>query len=199
MAVRVRLAMRRTRFALLLMASANILGLLIGAAAVHAGHGWTLGFRDRLVGKARASSPILQRYRQGRLVAAAALDCAGNVMAATATAAAGWWPPGSLAIAVYRGWIGGIVSVDGHHRSRFRADESGLYYVVVVSLQLLAYTLAGGAGLNVGLARRWRGQQYAGPRTFGIPHQAVQDAACVYALALPIFAVASGLEFLWRA
>lgn len=195
---RVRLAVYRARLAVYCMSCAYAIGLLVGLVSAHVGHGWTLTFRDRIVSKAQASSPILRRYKKGQPVAAGALDCAANLTAATATAAAGWWAPAAFPIAIYRGWIGGIVSVDGRHRSRFAAKESGLYYALVLTLQLIAYTLAGGAGVNMGLARVSPRAEYQGARLLGIPHEALRDATYIYVLVIPIFAIASSLEFLWH-
>lgn len=198
MFTRVRLAIHRARFAVLLMGCAYSIGLIAGIVSVHMGHQRSLAFRDRVVSNAQASSPILRYSRKGQPIAAAALDCAGNLVGATATAAAGWWAPAPFPIAIYRGWIGGIVSVDHNHRSRFRATESGLYYALIVTLQLLGYILAGGAGVNLGLARAWARPEYAGSRMMGIPREAFRDAAYMYILVVPIFAIASALEFLWK-
>ncbi len=194
---RVQLALRRTRLGVLLMGCAYSVGLIVGIVSAHVGHRATLAFRDRIVSKAQASSSIIRYSRQGRPIAAAALDCAGNLVAATATAAAGWWAPGPFPIAIYRGWIGGIVSVDSHHRSRFGTIEGGFYYALVVTLQLAGYILAGGAGVNLGLARTRSRPEYKGSRLLSVPTEAYQDAAYIFLLVIPIFAFASALEFLW--
>jgi hypothetical protein len=190
-------AVHRARLAVFLMSCAYAIGLIVGLVAVHTGHQWTLTVRDRIVSKAQASSPILRHYKEGQRMAAGALDCADNLIGATATAAAGWWAPAPFPIAIYRGWVGGIVSVDNKHRSRFRSRQSGLYYVLVLTLQLVAYTLAGGAGVNLGLARTSPRPEYQGARLLGVPHEALRDAAYIYGLVIPIFAFASALEFLW--
>ena len=88
--------------------------------------------------------------------------------------------------------------MDSNHRSRFRAIEGGLYYALVVTLQLIAYTLAGGAGVNLGLARTRPRPEYGGSRLLGVPTEAFRDVAYVYALVIPIFVFASALEFLWH-
>ena len=65
----------------------------------------------------------------------------------------GRWMVGSCAFSLLQStarWIGGIVSVDSKHLSRFRATEGGLYNALVVTLQLIAYILAGGAGGKLG-------------------------------------------------
>ncbi|MBZ5722221.1 MAG: stage II sporulation protein M [Acidobacteriia bacterium] len=193
---RVRLAIRRTRRGVLWMGCAYALGLTVGMVSVHLGHQRSLAYRDRIVSKAQASSTIL-RYSDAHPVAAAALDFGSNLLGATLTAAAGWYAPAPFPLAIYRGWIGGIVSVDGHHRSRFRTMEGGLYYGLVVALQLVGYVLSGGAGVNLGLARTGTRPEYRGSRLLSVPTEAFRDAAWMFVLVIPIFALASALEFLW--
>ncbi len=173
------------------------IGLATGFVMAHAGNRFALNYRDRIVSNAQRSSPILKQLEQGRRVRAAALDAAGNLMGASATALAGYWAPGPFPIALYRGWIGGIVSVDGKHQSRLRGLASGSYYVCVVILQLLPYSLLGGAGVNLGLARAKPVGVYAGPRFLGLPKEALRDAGWIFLLVVPLFAIASALEFLW--
>jgi hypothetical protein len=196
--VRVQLAIYRARLGLLMMACAYALGLIIGMASVHLGHQWSLSYRDRIVSNAQASSPILRYLDQGHPVAAAALDFGGNLLGATLTAAAGWYAPAPFPLAAYRGWIGGIVSVDARHQSRFRTAEKGLYYGLVLVLQLTGYIILSGAGVNLGLARTRPRPEYQGARRLGVPVEAFQDAAWMYVLVIPIFAIASTLEFLWN-
>jgi len=195
-AARVRLGVYRARLGVLLIGCAYGIGLVVGAASVHLGHPWSLAYRDRIVSSAQASSPILRYLNEGHPIAAAALDFAGNLMGATLTACAGWWAPAPFPLAIYRGWIGGIVSVNRSHRSRFRTTEGGLYYGLVIALQLLGYILSGGAGVNLGIARTRPRPGYEGARLLGIPVEAVRDAACVYVFVIPVFALGSALEFL---
>lgn len=115
---------------------------------------------------------------------------------ATATAAAGWYAPAPFPLAVYRGWIGGIVSVDDKHQSRLRG-WSGVYYFLVAGLQLAGYILSGGAGVSIGLARTQPKPEYQGARVLGVPIEAYKDAGWIYLAVIPIFAVASAIEFLW--
>ena len=88
--------------------------------------------------------------------------------------------------------------MDRNHRSRFRTWKVGVYYGLVVALQLVGYTLTGGAGVTLGLARTRPGCGYNGPRLLGVPVEAFTDAAYMYVLAIPIFAFASAIEFLWK-
>jgi len=194
---RVQLAIKRARLGLLLIGCAYVTGLMVGIVSVHTGHQRSLAFRDRIVSKAQSSSPILRYADKGHPIVAAALDFGGNLLGATLTAGAGWYAPAPFPLAIYRGWIGGIVSVDGHHQSRFRTMDSGLCYGLVVVLQLVGYTLSGGAGVNLGIARTRPRPEYTGPRFLSVPIEAIRDAAYIYGLVIPIFAIASALEFLW--
>jgi len=194
---RVQLAIHRARLGVLLMGCAYAIGLTVGMVSVHMGCQRSLAFRDRIVSKAQASSSILRYSSAGRPIAAATLDFGGNLLGATLTACAGWYAPAPFPLAIYRGWIGGIVSVDGNHRSRFRTTEGGFYYGLVGALQLVGYILSGGAGVNLGFARTRPTPEYKGSRLLGVPIEAIRDAAYIYILVIPIFAIGSALEFLW--
>ncbi len=191
------LALRRARFGILAIGLAYGIGLAGGVVMVHTGNRFALSYRDTIISNARLSSTILRQLNQGRPGLAAALDCTGNTLGASATALAGYWAPAPVPIVLYRGWIGGIVSVDDQHRSRLtRSFRSGLYYVCVIVLQLVPYTLAGGAGVNLGLARVKPVGDYAGPSFLGLPQEALRDAGWIFVLVIPLFAFASAFEFL---
>lgn len=194
---RVQLAVHRTRNGVLLMGCAYGFGLIVGIVSVHLGQQQSLALRDRIVSKAQTSSSTLSYASEGHPIAAAAVDFGGNLLGATLTAAGGWYAPAPFPLAIYRGLIGGVVSVDGKHRSRFRTFEGGLYYGLVVSLQLAGYILCGGAGVNLGLARVKPRPGYEGRRFLSVPIEAIRDAAYMYVLVIPIFAFASALEYLW--
>ncbi len=194
---RIALALRRACFGILAMGLTYAIGWATGFVMVRAGNRFALNSRDRIVSNAQKSSPILKQLEQGRRVRAAALDAAGNLMGASATALAGYWAPGPFPIALYRGWIGGIVSVDQNHQSRLKRFTSGSYYLCVGVLQLLPYSLLSGAGVNLGLARAKPVGVYAGPRFLGLPHEALRDSGWIFVLVVPLFVIASAVEFLW--
>ena len=75
--------------------------------------------------------------------------------------------------------------------------QRGLYYGLVLTFQLAGYVLIGGAGVNLGLARTQARPEYAGPRLLDVPIGACRDAAYMYILVIPLFAVGSAIEFLW--
>lgn len=189
-------AVRRARTGILSVAAAYLVAVGAGMAMVHGGNGFALRYRDRLIAKANSSSTTLKALNENRLKTAAALDFAGNLSGGVASTAAGYWAPAVFPIAIYRGWIGGIVSVDHEHHSRFSTWPEGSYYTIVMVLQLLPYILAGGAGVNIGIARIRPFGDYAGAKTLGVPKESLLDAARIYVLIVPLFAIASAFEFL---
>ena len=97
---------------------------------------------------------------------------------------------------VYRGWVGGIVSVDNNHMSRLVDMKESVYYLSVVFLQLLGYSLAAGVGIHAGLAVFRARPKNAGFMWFRVPKEALFDVLWIYMLVVPIFLVASLWEFL---
>ena len=97
----------------------------------------------------------------------------------------------------YQGWVGGIVSVDSTHRSRLRGIKPATYYFLVLLLQFIPFSLTIGAGVRSGVELyrhnadiSWRFWRYR------LPRQSLVDLSCVFAVATPLFAVASAFEFL---
>ncbi len=172
--------------------------LVLGIVLATSGWGPALGQRDAIVGSAQQGS-ILQSYQTGHRVQAALLDFASNTMlAALPTTVVGLTVVGPFPLAAYRGWVGGIVSVDARHRSRLASAPGAAYYLVTVALQLLGFALTMGAGLHLGLTA-WRARRDESVRSFGgfrLPGFALADAAWIYALALPVFLAGSLYEFL---
>jgi hypothetical protein len=188
--------MRRAKFGILTAGIAYIVGWGSGLAMVQAGNGFALAYRDRIVSNAWASSPTLRALDQGHPLTAAGLDFGGNSLAGFTTTLAGYWAPAVYPVAIYRGWIGGIVSVGQKHRSRLKDSLERRYYLTVILLQLVPYILAGGAGVNLGIARIRPAGDYAGPKWFGVPREACRDAGRIYLLVIPLFALAAVYEFL---
>ena len=103
--------------------------------------------------------------------------------------------------AVYQGWVGGIVSVDRNHVSRLGSPREGFYYLGVLILQLIPYTLAGGTGVRLGLAFVMPAGRYGyrdPQRWLGLPARACAMSRGSTAVIVPLFLVASLVEFLLR-
>ncbi len=101
-------------------------------------------------------------------------------------------------IAAYRGWVGGIVAVDGAHASRLAHPAEAAYCLLTLFLQLVPYSLAGGAGVHLGVAflRSRPFEQEDGWR--GFSNVALRHLLTIYLLVVPLFLVASLWEFLAR-
>jgi hypothetical protein len=193
-----RQAIRRAFVPIVTIAFVYAGGLAIGGILVHSGNATALKARDALVARANAADPAALALAGGHRLRAAAWDFGRNLVLGAVPDTVG-----GLAIVIpyltgfHRGFVGGIVSVDGTHRSRLNDQAERVYYLVTLVLQLVPYTLAGGAGVQAGLAylRRVR---YPGPRWLGLPRVAVIDVASIYILIVPLFLVASLWEFLMR-
>jgi hypothetical protein len=190
-------ALRRARTGIFAVAFTYFISIAIGAAMVHTGSGPALRFRDKIVADAQKNSGILSALRDNRPMKAACMDFAGNLTGGVASTLAGYWAPAVFPIVVYRGWIGGIVSVNGRHNSRLADASERFYYLLTMMLQIIPYSLAGGAGVNIGIARVRPEGYYSGPKVFGVPRAAFCDAAVIYLLIVPLFFIASTFEFLF--
>jgi hypothetical protein len=194
---RVSEALGRARVPIAIVAVASICPLVVGAVLATSGNSFALSERDRIVGTAQGSE-INAAYKQNDRVRAALLDFGGNVGAALVTSVSGLAIVGPLPITAYRGWVGGLVSVDAQHVSRLRQPGPAFYYAVTVALQMIPYILTGGAGMYLGLVA-WRRRNDASVRsrlTLRIPGEAIRDVGWIWALALPIFLAGSLFEFL---
>ncbi len=188
-------ALAHARLAILSVFLTYLVAVAAGMLMVHLGNPFALDYRDRLVGDAQGSS-ITVAYRQGDGLRAAVLDFEGNLVGAVSNTLGGLGVIFPYPLIVYRGWVGGIVSVDGAHASRLANPSQAAYYLSVLLLQLIPYSLATGAGVNVGLSL-WRlPVYYAGKKWLGVPREAVRDALRIYALVVPLFLLASLWEFL---
>ena len=198
----VAVALRRAKGPIAWMGLAHIVGVLLGAAMVHGHSAFALRHRDAIVGVATASDPAVLSLARGRPFSAAFLDFVANLgMGAMPSTVMGLAVVLPFPLAVYRGWVGGVVSVDGDHVSRLTLPSEGLYYLGVLVLQLVPYTLAGGAGVRLGLAFLMPAGRYGysdPQRWVGLPAEGVRDVLRIYVLVVPLFLVASLVEFLAR-
>lgn len=189
-------ALRRARLGIWTVALTYFLSAAIGIVLVHTGNGFSLRYGDKIVFRAHENSAILKALRNQRPMTAACLDFVANLTGGAASTLAGYVAPAVYPIAIYRGWIGGIVSVDRNHRSRLADGAQAGYYLSTLLLQLIPYSLAGGAGVNIGIARLRPSKQYSGQKILRVPREAVLDAARLYILVIPLFFIASTFEFL---
>lgn len=189
-------AIGRAKVAIASVAVTYVASVALGIAMVSTGSAFALERRDDIVAQAQDSA-ILVADRAGDRVQAALLDFAANLVLGGATStAAGSSVIGAYPIAAYRGWVGGIVSVDRRHRTRLADLGTAIYYVVTLILQLIPYSIAGGVGVRLGIGA-WRQTHRRTTRTWlGLPTDLMKDAALAYAVIAPLFLVASLWEFL---
>jgi uncharacterized membrane protein SpoIIM required for sporulation len=190
-------ALQRARIPILAVALTYFLSVSAGMIMVQTGNERAIAQRDRIVSGAQASSSILA-LRQNNRLQAALLDFGGNLYGAIATTIAGLGVITSFPIIAYRGWIGGIVSIDSSHASRLAESKEALYYLVTLLLQLIPYSLTGGAGVNVGWSLFRPPSYYQGEKWLGIPAEAIRDTFRIFLIAIPLFLVASLWEFYCR-
>lgn len=189
-------ALRRARAPIFVIAITYLLSLISGIFMVHSGNEFALSFRDRLVSEARSGSVLTQPDPFSMALA----DFSGNLRGAVSDALGGLGVIFPFPFIAYRGWVGGIVSVDSSHASRLLNPASAAYYLSVLMLQLTGYTLAAGAGVNVGLSF-WRTRpEYVKKKWLGLPVEAFRDLGRIFVVVVPIFLLASLWEFLspWR-
>lgn len=192
-------AVARARLPILSVALTYVLSVTAGAVMVHAGNAWALGQVDSLLARASATDPSLQALHRGDRLSATLFDFGSNlVLGAAPGTLAGISVIGYYPTAIYRGWIGGIVSVDRSHASRLADPPEAFYYLLTLVLQLIPYILAGGAGVNLGLAWLRPAAWYRGEKWLDVPREAIRDAGRIYLLVVPLFALASAWEFFAR-
>jgi len=190
-------ALYRARMPTLTVAITYFISVSIGILMVHAGNEWAIAYRDRVVSKAQSSSSIIALGQNDRL-RAAVLDSAGNLLVAISNTLEGLGVIFPYPFIAYRGWIGGIVSIDSQHMSRLADSKEAAYYLITLILQLIPSSLAGGAGVNIGLANFKPAPFYQGERWLGIPKEALRDACRMYLVVVPMLFLASLWEFFQR-
>lgn len=189
-------AIRRARISILTIAATYVLSVAAGIAMVGTGNAFALERRDEVVQGAQ-SSDITVAYRAGDRIRAAVLDFAANLVLGGGTSTLfGLSVVGSYPIVAYRGWIGGIVSVDARHESRLADPGRAIYYLVTLVLQLIPYSIAGGMGVYVGVDA-WRALRRPRPDMWlGFSMDRLRDVARAYVVVIPLFLIASLWEFL---
>ncbi|MGO8696402.1 MAG: stage II sporulation protein M [Limisphaerales bacterium] len=191
------LAVTRARAAILSVALAYVISVAIGLMLAHTGNVLALAHRNRIVGIAQTNDVSAMANNRGQPVRAALLDWSGNLRGAAVDSVLGMGVVFIYPMVAYRGWVGGIVSVEHDGTSRLRRPLAAAYYFLTLILQLTGYSLAAGAGVNLGMSMFRPRPFYQGRkwlRTF--PQEAVLDVLRIYVLVVPVLAIASFWEFL---
>jgi hypothetical protein len=170
---------------------------LIGILMTHTGNEFALSQRDKIVGAAVKSDKASLNYQYGNNFTAVLYDCAGNLLyAAMPQTLMGFGVVLPYFTVTYQGWIGGIVSVDDSHHTRFRNAKSSAYYLIVLLLQFLPFSLSIGAGIKCGVDL-YRHNSSVGWRLwkYRFPGASLWDLGFVYLVSVPLFFLASCFEF----
>lgn len=195
-------ALRRAWIPTVWVGATYLAGAVVGGVLVHAHNAFALHMRDALVQQAQRADPAARALNQHAPWRAAVADFLGNLLlGAVPTTMLGLAVVLPFPLVAFRGWVGGIVSVGGDHASRLANPHEAAYYVTVMVLQILPYALTGGVGVRLGLGllfpkTRWGYESQEG--WLGLPAEGVRDVLRVYAVAAPLFLIASLVEFLAR-
>jgi len=163
---------------------------------VQIGNQFALSYRDSIVSNANKNDPASVASQNGNAIGGALWDFAENFgLGAIPSAIAGLSIFIPFPLTAYRGWVGGIVSVDHNRVSRFASFGSAFYYLSVIIGQIPPYSLATGAGLNLGYAYLRPAPYYKNGKKF-LPREAVLDLLRVLMVVAPMFFVVSLWEFL---
>jgi uncharacterized membrane protein SpoIIM required for sporulation len=191
-------ALNRCRILILLVFAIYTISVLSGIIMSQTGNHFALSYRDKIVGQSLTTDMASINYLKGNNFRAALYDFKGNLIF-------GAIPQTIMSFSIVipcftvikQGWVGGIVSVDGEHKSRFRSLKSALYYFIVLLGQLIPYSIAIGAGMKCGI------DFYNLNKTVGlkvknlkIPKTSLADLGYVYIIVVPLFFMASCFEFL---
>jgi uncharacterized membrane protein SpoIIM required for sporulation len=187
-------ALHRARLPILTIGMTYLVAIMVGIIMVHAGNPFAISYRDEIVSNAQ-SSPINIALNQNHRARAALLDARGNLISALSNTLGGLGVIIPYPFVAYRGWIGGIVSIDGAYVSRFSDHHEALYYLTTLILQLIPSILAAGIGVNLGLSYYRPKPYYQGKKWLGLSQEAILDVARVYLLVIPLLLLASLWEF----
>ncbi|MGA9399020.1 MAG: stage II sporulation protein M [Anaerolineaceae bacterium] len=187
-------ALKRARISMLTVGMTYLISIVVGIVMVQTGNQFATSYRDRTVSKAQSSPIIVALDRNDRLEAAL-LDFRSNLLGALADTLGGLGVIVPYPIIAYRGWIGGIVSIDSAHVSRLADSKEAMYYLTTLILQIIPYILSGGIGINLGLTFYRPKPYYQGEKWLGMPREAIRDVFWIYLVVIPLFLLASLWEF----
>jgi len=162
------------------------------------GNDFALAIRDKIVGKAMESDKAAINYHEGNNLQAAVYDFSGNLFkVAIPQSIMGFGIVIPYFSVTIQGWIGGIVSVDSGHKSRFKNFKSTFYYLLVLLLQFIPFSLVIGAGIKCGVDFYKDNVKYNWAFTkYRFRKQSLTDFGLVYIPAVVLFFIASCFEFM---
>jgi hypothetical protein len=165
---------------------------------VHNGNNFALSYRDKIVGHAIKSDKASINAQKGNNISAAMIDFSENMfLGAIPQTLLGFSVVIPYVSVLKQGWVGGIVSVDQNHKSRFTNFKSIFYYFLVLLLQLIPYSLAIGAGIKCGIDFYNNNKIHGWSiRKYTIQKSSLIDLGYIYILVVPLFFIASCFEFM---
>ena len=165
---------------------------------VHNGNNFALSYRDKIVSHAIKSDKASIYAQRGFDFSAAIIDFSENLFwGAIPQTLMGFSVVIPYVTVTRQGWVGGIVSVDQNHKSRFTNFKSAFYYLLVLLLQLIPYSLAIGAGIKCGIDFYNNNKIHGWSiRRYKIQKSCLIDLGYVYILVVPLFFLASCFEFM---
>jgi hypothetical protein len=192
------LSIKRCRICILSVFLIYCISCFIGILMVHNGNNYALSYRDKIVGDAVKSDRAMANAQKGNNFSAALIDFSNNLfLGAIPQTLMGFSIVIPYISVSKQGWVGGIVSVDHNHKSRFTGFKPAFYYFLVLLLQLIPYSLAIGAGVKCGIdfyknniIHGWAIRKYRIQKTSLI------DLGYIYVLVVPLFFIASCFEFM---
>ena len=191
-------ALTRARYPILSVALVYAASVAVGIIMVGEGSSFALEYRDRVVGTAMKHDQAAIASKEGAGLKATFFDFAGNlVIGSVPKTLMGLGIIFPYPLVAFQGWVGGIVSVRGDHSSRINNIHSAIYYLMTLFLQIVAYSIAVGGGVNAGVALLRPSPAYRGEKWLRIfPGEAIRDMGRLYLVATPIFFIASLWEFM---
>ncbi len=129
-------ALSRARLSILTVGLTYLVSIVIGIVMVQTRNQFAISYSDRIVSNAQSSPIIVALDRNDRLQAAL-LDFGGNLVGSLSNTLSGFSVIAPYPVIAYRGWIGGIVSIDRSHGSRLADPKEATYYLTTLLLQLI--------------------------------------------------------------
>ncbi|MGA1978594.1 MAG: hypothetical protein ABSG89_12175 [Bacteroidales bacterium] len=127
------LSVKRCRIYILSIFIIYCLSCFVGIIMVQNGSNFALSYRDKIVGHAIKSDKASLYAQKGHDFSAAMIDFSENLfLGAVLQTLMGISVVIPYVTVSMQGWVGGIVSVDYNHKSRFINFKSAFYYLLVL-------------------------------------------------------------------